>query len=73
LAAVKASGKCKAGCHWCPSCRVVAVEHGFSLCFGCERKWWKVYDDCCGAGLPEGIARSKADCAYPGRLLRFGS
>lgn len=59
--------KVSEGYHLCPSCLGKMVENQFRLCFGCERKWWKVYGDCCSHGWSEDIARCKADDAYPGR------
>lgn len=59
--------KVKEGYHICPSCKVAQVKDDFKLCFGCERKWWKVYDSCVGAGWPEDLARCRADDYYPGR------
>ena len=56
-----------AGYHWCHSCKVHVVKDGYDLCFGCERKWQKVFKDCCDHGWPDDIARCKADDAYPGR------
>lgn len=56
-----------AGYHWCHSCKVHVVKDGYDLCFGCERKWWKVKNDCMSHGWSEDMARSKADGAYPGR------
>lgn len=63
MVAVKGS----VGTHKCPACLRKDVQNKYVLCFGCERKWWKVYGDCCRTGMPEAKARDKADAGYPGR------
>jgi hypothetical protein len=59
--------KVNEGYHLCPSCKIKRVKDEYDRCYGCERKWWKVYDECYGAGWPESKARDRADEFYPGR------
>jgi len=59
--------KAKEGYHICPSCKVNQVKEQYERCYGCQRKWEYVYDSCCDAGLPESVARDRADSSYPGR------
>lgn len=50
--------------HLCPSCKIKMVSGDYERCYGCQAKWWKVYDECIGAGWPEDLARSRADDSY---------
>ena len=60
-------GSLQAGYHWCRCCKVHVVKDDYNLCYGCEKKWWKVYNDCVNHGWAEDMARQRANDAYPGR------
>lgn len=67
MEAVRVERELPGGYHWCRCCHVHVVKDVYNLCFACERKWHKVYDECCKAGWSEVAARARADEAYPGR------
>jgi hypothetical protein len=43
------------------------VKADYQFCIGCERKRFKVYSDCVGAGLSVEAAKAKVECVYPRR------
>jgi len=68
LDSIKESPEEAMGCngdHLCPSCRVRIVDDRYKRCFGCQAKWWKVFNDCVNVGWPDDYARLKADSVYP--------
>ena len=53
--------------HVCPSCQAKLVDDNYERCYGCQKKWWTVYDSCFEKGWPSSYAKKKADDSYPCR------
>ena len=46
-----------------------SIDGDYEFCIGCNKKRWKVYNDCIGAGLSLVKARARVEVCYPRKVI----